>query len=77
MKIWDCGNKVFLFILVFINNSMNNINKILNIFEHELGTFDEVDNLSTQSYDVPLFYKQPDIKIKNKKRRFKRKLFNV
>lgn len=52
---------------------MNNIDKILQILEHELGTFDEVDNLSPQTYDVPLSYKQPDISVKTKKKKFQRK----
>lgn len=52
---------------------MNNIDKILQILEHELGTFDEVDNLSPQTYDVPLNNKQPSISVKNKKKKFQRK----
>lgn len=53
--------------------NMDNVSKLLKIFEHELGTFDEVDNLSTQSYDVPLYNKQPSINPKEKKKKFKRK----
>lgn len=52
---------------------MNNIDKIIKILEHELGTFDEVDNLSAQTYDVPLNYKQPSISNKTKKKKFKLK----
>jgi hypothetical protein len=59
---------------MFINSIMDNIDKCLQIFEtHSLGTFDEVDNLSAQSFDVPLNYKQPDINPKAKKKKFKKK----
>lgn len=52
---------------------MTNIDKILKILEHDLGTFDEIDNLSPQSFDISLNYKQKDILPKTKKKRFKSK----